>query len=101
MSDPTAALALAPILAGLNGQVAYAAALMMALPAMAAAFSLAYLGAKFLDCAARQPEAIGPLTTRVLILAALVDAGAILSIVFGAAILFTNPFASSIISLVA
>ncbi len=100
MSDPTAALALAPIIAGLNGQVAYAGALMMALPAIAAAASLAYLGARFLDCATRQPEIMEPLTKRLLLIAALVDAGALLSIVFGVTIAFANPFASSIVALV-
>jgi F-type H+-transporting ATPase subunit c len=99
MSDPTVALSLAPIIAGLNGQVVYAAALMIALPAIAAAFGLAHVGAKFLDCAARQPEAIGPLTARLLIIAALVDAGAIMSIGIGAMIVISNPFMSSIMVL--
>ncbi len=99
MSDPTVVLSLAPILAALNGQVAYAAALMIALPAIAAACSLAHLGAKFLDCASRQPESIGPLTTRMLLIAGLIDAGAMMSIIFGVVVIFSNPFVGSITSL--
>ena len=101
MSDASVVLALAPVLAGLNGQVVYAAALMIALPAIAAAFGLAYVGGKFLDCAARQPESMGPLTVRLLVIAALVDAGAIMSIGIGAMVVIANPFASSILSLMA
>jgi len=101
MSDPSVVVALAPILAGLNGQLIYSSAMMIAFPAIAAAFSMAYIGGKFLDCAARQPEAIGPLTSRLLVIAGLTDGIAMVSIAFGAAFVFANPLVGSITALLA
>lgn len=100
MSDATVIISALPILAGLNVHVAYAAALMVALPPMAAAFAMAQVGSKFLDCCARQPESIDALTGKLLMIGALIDGGAILSICLGMAVIFTNPYASSLMALV-
>ncbi|MBM4222444.1 MAG: F0F1 ATP synthase subunit C [Gammaproteobacteria bacterium] len=101
MSDLSTIQALAPILASLNSQVAYAAALMIALPAMCAAFSLAFLGSKFLECISRQPEASSLLTGRFFIVAGMIDAAAIIAMGMGILAMFVNPYASAIVALAA
>lgn len=99
MSDLTVIQLMAPILAGLNGQVAYAAALMIALPAVGAAMSLAFLGSKFLECVSRQPEAAELLTARLFIIAGMIDAAAIIAMGMGILVMFMNPYASSLLGL--
>jgi F-type H+-transporting ATPase subunit c len=97
MSEPV----LAAVVAQLNMHVCYATAIMIALPAIGASIGVSMLGSKFLDCAARQPEAVGMMTTRLLILAGLIDGTAIISIGMGAALLFANPFVAQLMQAVA
>jgi F-type H+-transporting ATPase subunit c len=100
MSDAAVMVSALPILAGLNIHVAYAAALMIALPPLAAALSVAHVGSKFLDCCARQPEAMGELTGKFIIIGGLIDGLAVISICMGVVMFFVNPLASSVVALV-
>lgn len=88
-------------IAQLNMHVCYATAMMIAFPAIGASIGVSMLGSKFLECAARQPEAIGMMTSRMIILAGLIDGTAIISIGMGAALLFSNPFVAQVIQTVA
>lgn len=92
---------LSATIAQLNMHVCYATAMMIALPAIGASIGVSMLGSKFLECAARQPEAVGMMTTRMLILAGLIDGTAIISIGMGAALLFANPFVAQVIQSIA
>lgn len=97
MSD----LGLFAAVAQLNMQVCYATAMMIAFPAIGASIGVSMLGSKFLESAARQPEAAGMLTTRMYVLAGLIDGTAIISIAMGIVVLFTNPFVEQVVKSVA
>jgi F-type H+-transporting ATPase subunit c len=82
----------AELVANLNSHVAYAAALMIALPAIGGSIGIAILGSKFLECVARQPEVGSTLTTKMFTLAGMIDGIAIISMGMGMLLIFTNPF---------
>lgn len=68
------------------------AALLISLGALGTAIGFGLLGGKFLEGVARQPE-LGPmLMIRMFIVAGLVDAFAVISIVMGLLLFFSNPF---------
>lgn len=54
--------------------IALTCGLIIAFAAIAAAFGISIMSAKYLEASARQPELMNPLRTNVLILAGLVDA---------------------------
>jgi F-type H+-transporting ATPase subunit c len=55
------------------------------------------LGSKYLESVARQPEAAAVLTSRMFVLAGMIDGIAIISIGVGMALIFTNPFLNSLL----
>ena len=72
---------------------AIAAGLLVGLASLGTAIGFGILGGKFVEGVARQPELSGILMIRVLIMAGLVDAFAVISIVLGLILFFTsNPF---------
>ena len=87
---------------GIIGQVqsysVLAAGLLISLASLGTAVGFGVLGGKFLEGVARQPE-LGPmLMIRMFIVAGLVDAFAVISIVMGLLLFFaTNPFLSPVI----
>ena len=87
----------AELVAQLNGQVSFASALMVTFPAMAASIGVAILGSKYLESVARQPEAAVVLTSRMFVLAGMIDGIAIISMGVGMALIFTNPFLNSLL----
>jgi F-type H+-transporting ATPase subunit c len=80
----------------LNANIAFAAALMIAIPAAAASIGLSMLGSKFLESIARQPEIANNLTTKMFTVAALIDGVAIIAMGLGMVLIFMNPFLSSL-----
>lgn len=68
------------------------AALLISLGALGTAIGFGLLGGKFLEGVARQPELGGMLMIRMFIVAGLVDAFAVISIVMGLLLFFSNPF---------
>jgi F-type H+-transporting ATPase subunit c len=90
-------------IAGIIGQVqgfsVLAAGLLISLASLGTAIGFGVLGGKFLEGVARQPE-LGPmLMIRMFIVAGLVDAFAVISIVMGLILFFaTNPFLSAVIN---
>ena len=66
--------------------------LIIALAAIAGALGIAFMGGKYLDASARQPELLNPLRTSVLILAGLVDAVYLIAVGVSVMFAFVNPF---------
>jgi F-type H+-transporting ATPase subunit c len=81
-------------IASVIGQVqafkAVAAGLLVGLASLGTAIGFGILGGKFVEGVARQPELSNMLMIRVLIMAGLVDAFAVISIVLGLLLFFTN-----------
>lgn len=69
---------------------AVAAGLLVGLASLGTAIGFGILGGKFVEGVARQPELSNMLMIRVLIMAGLVDAFAVISIVLGLLLFFTN-----------
>lgn len=76
-----------------------AAGLLISLASLGTAVGFGVLGGKFLEGVARQPE-LGPmLMIRMFIVAGLVDAFAVISIVMGLILFFaTNPFLNAVVN---
>jgi F-type H+-transporting ATPase subunit c len=76
----------------LIGLVAVAAGIIIGLGAMGACIGIGVMGSKFLEAAARQPELMGELQTKMFLLVGLIDASFIIGT--GIALWFTtaNPF---------
>jgi F-type H+-transporting ATPase subunit c len=83
----------------LIGLVAVAAGIIIGLGAMGACIGIGVMGSKFLESAARQPELMGELQTKMFLLVGLIDASFIIGT--GIALWFTtaNPFLSQLASL--
>ena len=76
----------------LIGLVALSAGLIIGLGAMGACIGIGIMGSKYLESAARQPELMGELQTKMFLLVGLIDASFIIGT--GIALWFTtaNPF---------
>ncbi len=83
----------------LIGLVALAAGVIIGLGAMGACIGIGVMGSKYLEAAARQPELMGELQTKMFLLVGLIDASFIIGT--GIALWFTtaNPFLSQLASL--
>ena len=73
-----------------------AAGLLIGLGALGTAIGFAILGGKFLEGSARQPELTPMLQTKMFIVAALVDAVAMIGIGFALFFTFANPFLTAV-----
>jgi F-type H+-transporting ATPase subunit c len=88
---------IASLIASVQGYKAVAAGLFVGLASLGTAIGFGILGGKFVEGVARQPELSNMLLVRVLIMAGLVDAFAVISIVLGLLLFFTNnPFLSAV-----
>jgi F-type H+-transporting ATPase subunit c len=77
-----------------------AATCLICIAAVATAISFSLLGGKFLDGIARQPELMGAMTTRMFLIAGLVDAFAAVSVAMGLYLIFAkNPFLSEVLKI--
>lgn len=89
---------IASLIAEVQGYKAVAAGLLVGLASLGTAIGFGILGGKFVEGVARQPELSNLLMVRVLIMAGLVDAFAVISIVLGLLLFFTdNPFLTAVI----
>jgi F-type H+-transporting ATPase subunit c len=88
---------IASLVAQVQGFKAVAAGLLIGLASLGTAIGFGVLGGKFVEGVARQPELSNMLMIRVLIMAGLVDAFAVISIVMGLILFFTNnPFLTAV-----
>lgn len=76
-----------------NAFTAIGIGLIFAFAAVGTGIGFGILGGKFLEGAARQPEMMGQLQTRMFIVAGLLDALAIIGVAFAAILMFANPLA--------
>lgn len=83
---------IAQLLAQVQGMSAIAAAILFGFAALGPAIGFGILGGKFLEGVARQPELKGLLMTNMFLVAGLVDAFAVISLVMGFLVMFNNPF---------
>ncbi len=73
--------------------VALACGLIIGLGAIGASIGIALMGGKFLEAAARQPELMNALQTRMFVLAGLIDAAFLIGVGIAMLFAFANPFA--------
>lgn len=89
---------IASLVAQVQSFKAVAAGLLIGLASLGTAIGFGVLGGKFVEGVARQPELSNMLMVRVLIMAGLVDAFAVISIVMGLILFFTNgPFLGAVL----
>lgn len=74
------------------GLVALACGLIVALGAVGASIGIALMGGKYLEAAARQPEMMEPLQTKMFVLAGLIDAAFLIGVAVALLFAFANPF---------
>ena len=77
----------------IGGLVAIACGLIIGLGALGAAVGIAILGSKYLESSARQPELMGPLQTKLFLIAGLIDAAFLIGVAMALLFAFVNPFA--------
>ena len=73
--------------------VALASGLIIACGAMGACFGIGIMGSKYLESAARQPELMNTLQTKMFLLAGLIDAAFLIGVGVAMMFAFANPFA--------
>ena len=76
----------------LIGFVALAAGLIIGLGAFGACIGIGIMGSKYLEAAARQPELMNELQTKMFILAGLIDAAFLIGVAIALLFAFANPF---------
>ena len=77
------------------GLVAIACGLIVALGALGAlgaSIGIAMVGSKYLESSARQPELIGPLQTKLFLIAGLIDAAFLIGVAIALLFAFVKPF---------
>ena len=79
-----------------NGHTAIAVSILLGLAALGTAIGFGILGGKFLESTARQPELAPMLQVKMFVVAALLDAVAMISVAIGLYMLFVRPFSSNI-----
>ena len=91
----------ASIVATLNGQVAFAIALILGAAAFGTAIGFGMLGGKFLEGAARQPETTPMLQVKMFIAAGLLDGIAMIAVGIALYFTFSNPFLAAVLEQIA
>ena len=76
----------------LIGLVAIATGIIIGLGALGACIGIGIMGSKYLESAARQPELMGELQTRMFLLAGLIDAAFLIGVGIAMLFAFANPF---------
>jgi len=83
-------------IAHVQAMTVLAVGIIFGMGALGTAIGFGILGGRFLEGAARQPELMGQLQTKMFIVAALVDAVAMIGIGFALFFTFANPFVSAL-----
>ncbi|MCC2626103.1 MAG: synthase subunit [Burkholderiales bacterium] len=87
------------LISNITGYTALAAAILIGLGACGTAIGFGLLGGKFLESAARQPELVAMLQTKLFIIAALVDAISMIGVGIALLFIFNNPLLSTALAL--
>ena len=72
--------------------VALAVGVIIGLGALGACIGIGIMGSKYLEAAARQPELMNELQTKMFILAGLIDAAFLIGVAIALLFAFANPF---------
>jgi F-type H+-transporting ATPase subunit c len=75
----------------IQGLTALGVTIMIGLAANGACVGIGNMGAKFLEGAARQPELVPMLTTRMFLVSGLIDAGYLIAVAFAMFFVFGSP----------
>ena len=78
--------------------VALAAGLIIGLGAVGACIGIGIMGSKYLESAARQPELMGELQTKMFLLVGLIDAIPIIGVGIAMYLTFVDPFAAKVVA---
>jgi F-type H+-transporting ATPase subunit c len=81
------------LIAQVQSYTAIALGLIIGLGAIGACIGIGIMGSKFLEAAARQPELIPTLQTRMFLLAGLIDAAFLIGVALAMFFAFANPLA--------
>jgi F-type H+-transporting ATPase subunit c len=87
------------LFANIQGMTAIAVAILIGLGALGTAIGLGILGGKFLEGAARQPDMVPMLQTKMFIIVGLLDAVAMIGVGIALYFAFANPFTDSLLAL--
>lgn len=87
------------LISNISGMTAIAAAIMIGLAACGTAIGFGLLGGKFLESAARQPELVTMLQTKLFIIAGLLDAISMIGVGIALLFIFNNPLLSNALTL--
>lgn len=87
------------LISNITGYTAIAAAILIGLGACGTAIGFGLLGGKFLESAARQPELVSMLQTKLFIIAGLLDAISMIGVGIALLFIFNNPLLSTALSL--
>lgn len=87
------------IISNISGFTVLAAAIIIAFAALGTALGFGLLGGKFLESAARQPELVSMLQTKLFIIAGLLDAISMIGVGISLLLIFNNPILSKAIEL--
>ena len=83
-------------IANVQGMTAIAAALLIGMGALGTAIGFGLLGGKFLEGAARQPEMVPMLQTKMFIVTGLLDAVTMIGVAIALLFTFANPFLGAV-----
>ena len=84
------------LIAQVQSYTAIALGLIIGLGAIGACIGIGIMGSKFLEAAARQPELIPTLQTRMFLLAGLIDAAFLIGVALAMFFAFANPLLSKL-----
>ena len=87
------------IISNISGFTVLAAAIIIAFAALGTALGFGLLGGKFLESAARQPELVSMLQTKLFIIAGLLDAISMIGVGISLLLIFNNPILSKALEL--
>lgn len=88
------------VISNISGLTAIAAALLIGLGALGTAIGFGLLGGKFLESAARQPELVSMLQTKLFIIAGLLDVISMIGVGIALLFIFNNPLLSTALTLI-
>ncbi len=87
------------VISNISGFTVLAAAIIIAFAALGTALGFGLLGGKFLESAARQPELVSMLQTKLFIIAGLLDVISMIGVGISLLLIFNNPILSKAIEL--
>src|SRR3990167_10786277 len=88
------------VISNISGLTAIAAAILIGLGACGTAIGFGLLGGKFLESAARQPELVSMLQTKLFIVAGLLDVISMIGVGIALLFIFNNPLLGTALTLI-